>query len=342
MKKLKTDCFNPLFSHIYVEKSILNHPFCGKILKNFPKAKVITIEHYKDVFNRRKQSYNKQNMAKNLILAQSHGSVIYKGAKVCQSFGNDNFYYTSCMRNCIFDCEYCYLKGMYPSGNMVIFINIEDTFKELQDMLKDKSIYLCVSYDTDLLAMEKVTGFVKEWIDFTKEHPNLTIEVRTKSGDLSFFKENAAVKNVIYAFTISPDLVVQKYEHNTASMESRIKAASYAKSLGHNIRLCFDPMIYVPDWKRHYEDMIDRCFACIDKDSLLDVSVGSFRISQDYLKKMRRDMPESSVAQFPYVNKGGVYQYPEGLMQEMEDFMEKKLLEYISQDKIFRWEDDNE
>ena len=57
---------------------------------------------------------------------------------------------------------------------------------------------------------------------------------------------------------------------------------------------------------------------------------------------MRRDMPESSVAQFPYVNKGGVYQYPEGLMQEMEDFMEKKLLEYISQDKIFRWEDDNE
>ena len=28
-----------------------------------------------------------------------------EGAPVCQSFGNENFYYCSCMMNCIFDCE---------------------------------------------------------------------------------------------------------------------------------------------------------------------------------------------------------------------------------------------
>mgnify|MGYP006970641936 FL=1 len=35
------------------------------------------------------------------------------------------------MMNCIYDCSYCYLKGMYPSGHMVLFVNIEDTWKNL-------------------------------------------------------------------------------------------------------------------------------------------------------------------------------------------------------------------
>lgn len=56
------------------------------------------------------------------------------------------------MMNCIFDCEYCYLKGMYPSGNLVVFVNLEDIFAELEALLAQKSIYLCVSYDADLVV----------------------------------------------------------------------------------------------------------------------------------------------------------------------------------------------
>ena len=37
-------------------------------------------------------------------------------------------------------------------------------------------------YDADLVAIESLTGFVREWIAFTKKHENLTIEIRTKSG----------------------------------------------------------------------------------------------------------------------------------------------------------------
>ena len=66
------------------------------------------------------------------------------------------------MMNCIFDCEYCYLKGMYPSGNLVVFVNLEDIFAELEALLAQKSIYLYVSYDADLVAIESLTGFVRE------------------------------------------------------------------------------------------------------------------------------------------------------------------------------------
>ena len=53
--------------------------------------------------------------------------------------------------NCIFDCEYCYLKGMYPSANIVVFVNLEDIFAEVAQKLENHSLYLCVSHDTDLL-----------------------------------------------------------------------------------------------------------------------------------------------------------------------------------------------
>ena len=82
--------------------------------------------------------------------------------------------------NCIYDCSYCYLKGMYPSGHMVLFVNIEDYLEELDHILKTQNMYVCISYDADLLAMEAVTGYVRLWSAYAAKHENLKLEIRTK------------------------------------------------------------------------------------------------------------------------------------------------------------------
>ena len=68
---------------------------------------------------------------------------------------------------------------------------------------------------------------------------------------------------------------------------------------------------------------------------LADVSVGTFRISQDYMKKLRRVEPTASAVQFPYVNVDGVYQYPPKLLQEMEDDFIGELEKRIDKEKIY-------
>lgn len=70
----------------------------------------------------------------------------------------------------------------------------------------------------------------------------------------------------------------------------------------------------------------------------LDVSVGSFRVSQDYLKKMRKNAPDSAVVQFPYENDRGVYHYGDGLTRKMEGFLVERLSQYLPEEKIFLWE----
>ena len=96
-----------MFSHIYVEAAVRNHPRTQRILQQFLKAQVISITHYKDVFCRKGQQVHLQHGSKALIIARKDGQLLYEGAEVCQSFGNEYFYYTSCVMNCIYDCEYC-------------------------------------------------------------------------------------------------------------------------------------------------------------------------------------------------------------------------------------------
>lgn len=340
MKNFASNYFNPAFSHVYVEKKAMNRTRTKRILEKFPNAVIVEIEHYKDVFCRSGQDSTLQRKAQSLILAVKEGELLYKGAPVCQNFGNEYFYYTSCMMNCVYDCEYCYLKGMYPSGHVVVFVNIEDIFEQAEKILKKHSLYLCVSYDTDLMAMEYMTGYTKAWTDFAGEHPELTVEIRTKCANELFFEKQKPLPNVVYAFTVSPQTVIEQWEHKTPSLSRRILCAKNAVERGFGVRLCFDPVIYCAEWKKEYAAMLDEIVQNIDMKKLVDVSVGTFRVSQDYLKRMRKNNPYSAVVQFPYENDRGVYHYPGELQEEMEQYMTGKLEQQIGRKKIFCWTDE--
>ncbi len=339
---MQGDFLNPSFSHIYIERAVDQDPRwrarAEQILQHFPRATCIPIEHYKDVFNRRHQSYPAQHRTQALILAVKHGRSVYPGAPVCQSMGEEHFYYASSMMNCLFDCEYCYLKGMYPSGNLVIFLNLEDIFAEVEALLRQHPVYLCISYDTDLLAIEPLCGYVKAWTEFTAAHPDLSIEIRTKSGSERFWEGLNPCPRNIFAFTLSPDYVVSHYEHRTGILTQRLASIRHGMALGFTIRLCFDPMIACPDWRTVYGGMLDEVLRTIPMAAVRDVSLGSFRLSDSYLKQMRRNMPDSAVVQYPYVNENGVYHYDAALTEEMERFMLERLTTVLPRERIFRWE----
>lgn len=125
---------NNRFSHIYVEKKILDNKNTLEILSKFRDAKIIEIDNYKEVFSSNNQDFHLQKLGQNLILASNKPNMIYEGAVVCEDFENDNFYYTSSIINCIYDCEYCYLQGVYSSGNIVIFVDIEKVFEEVEEL----------------------------------------------------------------------------------------------------------------------------------------------------------------------------------------------------------------
>ena len=334
------------FQHIYVEEALLQSPDVERILRKFPKAKVIPIRHYKDVFNRKKQGRLAQSRSRKLILAKKEGQRLYDGAVVCQDFSESHFCYTSLLMNCPFHCAYCYLQGMYPSSNLVMFLNLEDYFSDCRKWISEKgSLYLCISYDTDLLAMEGIYPYVEEFARFLNQENALRIEVRTKAGGEGLWRKmqrlplsSDARKRMIFAFTLSPEEIIEEAEEGSARLSSRIFAIQKALEEGYLVRLCFDPMIYHPRWKELYSDLLQEVFEKIPMEQIHDCSVGSFRISESYLKAMGKALPNSPHTQFPYENTGGYYHYPKEQMEEMEGFLYSRLQEKLPKEKIFRWD----
>ena len=90
-----------------------------------------------EIFGRKKQDIHFQMKYRSLILAKASGELLYKGSPMCQDYGRREFYYTSTMKNCLYDCEYCYLKGMYDCGYIVVFVNIEDIFTAVEEKLAE-------------------------------------------------------------------------------------------------------------------------------------------------------------------------------------------------------------
>ena len=333
MKELKS--FSPLrtFSHIYVEKEILSHPITEKILNRFPKSIIIEIDSYKEVFSRSNQNYKVQELSKKLILAKKRKEFIYPGPPLCPNFGQYYFYYTTLILNCIFSCDYCFLKGMYPSAHIVVFVNIEDYFKEIDEILKDHPLYLSISYNTDLLALENIVPFFSMFLNYAENKKDLIIEVRTKSCNLKIWEELKPRDNVILSWTLLPDEIIKKYE-KTPSLDLRIKAIK--KAIDHHwiVRLNFDPLIYVEDYKEVYKRFVEKVFQEIDPSKIYDLSIGVFRIPKDYFKRMKKIFI-NEVTLFPYEEGDNAYTYPHELKKELINFLIENVSLYIPKEKIF-------
>ena len=328
--------FNNRFSHIYVEKKILNNKNTLEILSKFKDVKIIEIENYKEVFSSNNQDFHLQKLGQKLILASNKANMIYEGAVVCESFENDNFYYTSSIINCVYDCEYCYLQGVYSSGNIVIFVDIEKVFEEVEELYnKLKTLYLCISYDTDLLAIENICGFSEKWYYFIEDKKDLKIELRTKSGNIDKFLNLKPLDNFIVAFTLSPENLALKNEKYTASFKNRVKAIKKLQEKGWKVRICIDPLIYSDNFEKNYRQMIEYLFNEIDKEKVIDVSIGVFRISKEYLKKMRNQNQNSEILYYPFECIDGVYTYSDKTKSYMINFIKEQFLKYIDEKKIY-------
>jgi len=312
--------YNSFFSHIYAEKGVWDYPVARKIRSVFEDSRFIPITHYKDVFCKKGQDFITQKNSPKLILAIKSDSWFYKGSEMCDSFGHANFIYTSEMMNCLYNCEYCYLRGMYNSANIVIFVNQDDCFNVIERVLPP---FICVSYDSDMLALEYLTGFTRGWLEFCRKHPEAEIELRTKSSAFKYISDIPPLPNVTLAWTLSPDAVISQFEKGAPPLASRLASIREAINRGWAVRICIDPIIKFNGWRESYQNLVqlikDAIEDIINSDSFADVSIGAFRAPPDYYNRMRKLTPYSEILAYPVIERSGGMRYPD----------EEDVIEYV-------------
>lgn len=331
LKNLNKEVFNA----IYVEENAFEYPITQQVLKRYSGTDIISIRHYKDVFNRPCQHFVTQKEHPSLILAVKKEPFLYNGPEVCQNFGYTNFYYTSFLLNCVFDCEYCYLQGMYGSANLVAFVNIEDFQGAISTVVSRDPVFLAASYDTDLIGFHNIIPYMDYLYDFFKKQPNLFVEVRTKSSNQSFYRNHTPLDNLIIAFTLTPEGVTQKYERGTPSLSARIKAIQTAIEYGFKVRICLDPIFIKEDVDFLYKPFYNYIFSQIDAGSIVDVGYGFFRMSREFFKKIKKQRENSQLFSEDYEVTRDVISYSQELKDAIKEKHYKILTQYIEKEKIF-------
>jgi spore photoproduct lyase len=321
---------------VYVEERAFAYEKTQTILTRLNRSNVIKIGHYKDLFNRPNQDYRAQKESMNLILAVKEEPFFYKGSFYSDAFEYKNYFYTPTMLNCLYDCDYCYLQGMYSSANIVLFVNSSDFIHSIETYL-DEPTLIAISYDTDLLAFERFSGEVREWLGYASTRQNLHLEVRTKSANFSAIADIVPNPNVVLAWTLSPQDIIEKYEPKTPSAQKRIDAIVQAIEAGWNVRVCIDPMIISDQEVNNYRALVHTLFEQIDAQKLYQLTLGTFRMSSQHLKQLKK-YAHTPLAFYPYSVKEGTVSYPKSLNDAMISKVLNVVTEYIPKTKVRIWD----
>lgn len=323
---------------IYVEEEILSHPRALQIQSRFPDAEVVPCARYGEIFNRRAQHFRLQKRLPSLILARKHRSFVQEAPAGYGFAGARNFLFSH-MHNCIYDCRYCFLQGMYRSAHYVVFINYEDFQWAIEARLRESAngeSWFFSGFECDSLALEPVTRFAASFVPFFARFPRGRLELRTKSTQIKSLLDMEAVPNVVVAFSFTPEEVQAAMEHLTPAVDRRIGAMKRLQERGWRLGLRFDPLIYNEDYRGQYRRLYEAVFAAVRLESLHSVSLGPFRLPPDVFRAMLRLYPEAPLFAAPLTeDHGGPVGYRRDLEEEMTEFCRTELLRYVPREIFF-------
>ncbi len=270
-------------------------------------------------------------------MAERRAPFLYPCSDIAPSFGQHHFYYATPAINCLYDCEYCYLQGMYNSANIIVYINQEDFLGAVDHKLAEEPLYLCLSYDSDLLAMESLFPLNRFWIEASRTRPDALFELRSKSANFRALKDLEPSDNVILAWTVSPESVIRDFEAKTANLQGRVNAMKSAQERGWSIRICIDPILQIPEWEAEYRSLLEVLKQELDPDFIRDIALGFFRLGPQYLSKMRKILPHSPLVHHPNLTRHDIkpwYSYPTSWEHKAQTLFNNQLASWVPKERL--------
>ncbi len=285
-----------MFSAIYYESEIENHPRVRGLRQRYAQLPQVPIGRYGEIFNRKNQNFRLQKQHPALVLARKHGKLVLP-APPGYGFDADQSFYFSHMLNCLYDCRYCFLQGMFRSAHYVLFVNYEDFGEEIRRSAgKDGNQTVFYSgYDCDSLALDPVSEFSDYILPLFADLPDATLELRTKSTQVRKLLNTEPIPNVVVAMSFTAQEAAEQWEHKVPPTEKRLEALVRLQQAGWRIALRFEPVFPGLQEVGDFSELFDQLFGALDVPGIHSVSLGEFRMPPDYFKITRRLYPDNGL-----------------------------------------------
>jgi spore photoproduct lyase len=233
------------------------------------------------------------------------------------------------VESCGYDCSYCSIQSFYNS-NQVTF---DSSFKEKLDSIsldKNEIYHVGTGQSSDSLMWGNKFNILDHLVEFATKNPNVILELKTKSDNISYFIDNRdkIPKNMLFTWSLNPQIVIDNEEHLTASLKERLDAAKMLHELGFLVGFHFHPIIYIEDFEKHYGELFSKLKSMFDPKGVVLVSLGTLTFIKPVIKKIRSRDFKSRVLQIPLSNASGKLSYP---------FETKKKIFKFAYDSLKEW-----
>jgi spore photoproduct lyase len=189
------------------------------------------------------------------------------------------------VENCIYGCSYCTIQTFYTRE--AVFD--ADLAKKLKNIEIDSTrfYHFGSGQASDSLAWGNREGNLDDLCNFAKNNPNILLEFKTKSNNISYFLENDVSANIVCSFSLNTDIIVNNEEHFTASLTERVNAAKQLSDHGIKVGFHFHPMVYYDNWEKDYSEIAQFLVNNFRTKDVLFISFGSITLIKPVIQKIR-------------------------------------------------------
>ncbi len=235
--------------------------------------------------------------------------------------------------NCPMDCSYCFLQSYLNQPSLRIFSNLEDKLDVIAGTIKtypDRIFRIGTGEFTDSLALDYLTGWTDMLLPFFSSTRNCILELKTKTTCIeNLLRKRDLGQRIVVAWSLNTPRVIAHEERNTTSLERRILAARRCQQAGFVVAFHFDPLIHYPGWREEYEHVIQLMEKHIDPETIIWISIGSFRYMPDLKWVIRRRFPETHIFNGEFVSGlDGKLRYFKPIRVEMYAYLFERLRQW--------------
>jgi spore photoproduct lyase len=220
------------------------------------------------------------------------------------------------VESCGFDCSYCSIQSFYKNNTVTFDKNFAQKLERLE-LAPAKTYHIGTGQSSDSLMWGNRAGVLEALFAFAHKHPNVILELKSKSDNITYLLENDVPKNVICTWSLNPQVIIDNEEKRASSLEARVQSARALADKGVLVGFHFHPIVLFEGWQEAYTSIAHKLTHTFTCKEIALVSMGTLTFIKPVLKKIRLRAQKSKILQMPLVDASGKYSYPLALKEEM-------------------------
>ncbi len=212
--------------------------------------------------------------------------------------------------NCGYGCSYCSIQSFFDGKQISFDPGFADKLKKLE-LDPHKTYHIGTGQSSDSLMWGNSHGVLDAVIDFARNHPNVILELKTKSANVSHLLRSNAPKNILCTWSLNTPVLIQHEEHGTASLEKRLDAAQKVADAGYVVGFHFHPIIHYQGWEADYRQVVEQLTGRFSAQQVALVSMGTLTYIKSVMRDIRKRAIPSQILKMPMVDADGKQSYPD-------------------------------